>query len=152
MDNRSLQCHSSGTGEAENDVYCLTLTTIAGNDIEVAAPVSIHHCWEMLKDFLVEQLPEASQLETFGCEITLLRPQTHEALSDPIQDTLRTDTRFHLVVQGCFQTYDHKCQIQGEEYEDYPKAVWIPANAAGVVPANAFSSVPRLRHVWAAHC
>ena len=61
------------------------------------------------------------------------------------------NTHFHLIVQGCFQTYDHKLQIQGEEYEDYPRAVWIPANSAGVIPANAFSSALRLRHVWAEH-
>ena len=32
---------------------------------------------------------------------------------------------------------------------DYPKAIRAPANTSGAIPNNAFSSVPRLRHVWA---
>ena len=65
----------------------------------------------------MEQLAAVSQLETFGCETTLLHPQTHEALCDPIQDTLRTATHFHLVVRQNFQVYDDKRQIQGDDYE-----------------------------------
>ena len=67
-------------------VYRLTLFTLAGNAIQVAAPVGIHHNWQMLEDFLVERLPAVSQLDT---EVDLLCPQTQEALTDPIQDALR---------------------------------------------------------------
>ena len=114
-----------------------SLTTLAGNDIAVLVLVR------------VESLPTVSQPDTFGCEIDLLHPHTQEALADPIQDALRNNTHFQLVVRQCFVVYEHKHQIQGEDYLDYPRAVWIPANTAGVIPSNAFSSVPRLRHVWA---
>ena len=51
-------------------------------------------------------------------------------------------------MRQCFETCEHTHQIQGEDCLDYPRAIWIPANAKGVIPSNAFSSVPRLRHVW----
>ena len=101
----------------------------------------------MLEDYLVENLPAVSRLDTFGCELTLLDPHTQQALCDPIQEALWGTTHFHLIVQTCFQKYDCRDQIQGDEYEDYPKAVWAPSNATGVVPAKAFSSVARLRRV-----
>ena len=47
MDGISLQHRSPGDGKTEDELYYLTLTTIAGNDIQVAAPVKIHHSWEM---------------------------------------------------------------------------------------------------------
>ena len=58
--------------------------------------------------------------------------------------------RHHSLPPDCsdfFQKYDCRDQIQGDEYEDYRKAVWVPSNATGVVPAKASSSVARLRHV-----
>ena len=74
----------------------------------------------------MEHLPVVSHLDTFGCELTLLDVDTH---------------------QDCFQQYDCKEQIQGEEYEDYPKAICVPANDTGILEATAFFSVARLRHV-----
>ena len=104
--------HNSEKGAADSCSYSLILTTIAGTDIEIAAPVRVHHRWDMLEDFLVEKLPVVSHLETFGCELTLLHPHTQEALCDPIQEALWANTHFHLIVQKCFQTtYDHKGQI-----------------------------------------
>ena len=140
--------HTTENGATGSCHYPVILTTMAGTDIEIAAPVSIHHRWDMLEDFLVENLPLVSHLDTFGCELILMDPRTQEALSDPIQETLWDHTHFHLIVQKCFQTYDHRDQIKGEEYEDYPRAVWVPPNTTGVIPAKAFSSVPRLRRVW----
>lgn len=60
-------------------------------------------------------------------------------------------SHFHLVVRQSFQVYDHKRQIQGEDYLDYPKAQSCVglSQPCRVVPSNAFSSVPRLRHVCA---
>ena len=123
-----------------NFYYPLILTTMAGTDIEISVPVSIHHGWDMLEDFLVETLPLVSHLDTFRCELTLKDSRTQEApqeaLSDPIQDTLWVHTRFHLIVQKCFQTYDHRDQIRGEEYEDYPRAVRVPPNSTGGYPGK----------------
>ena len=120
---------------------------MAGTVIQMGVPVSRHHRWDMLEDYLVENLPAVSRLDTFGCELTLLDSYTHQALCDPIQEALWDNTQYHLIVHDCFQKYDCRDQIQGEEYEDYPKAVWVPANATGIVPAKVFSSVARLRHV-----
>ena len=55
--------------------------------------------------FSMKILPAVSQLDTFGCELTLLDADTHHALCDPIQDVLCGNTHFHLVVQDCFQRY-----------------------------------------------
>ena len=92
--------------------YTLLLTTMAGTDIEIVVPVSIHHRWDTLEDYLVENLPAVSHLDTFGCELTLLDPHTQQTLSDPIQDTLWVNARFHLIVQKCFQKYDCRDQTR----------------------------------------
>ena len=72
--------------------YSLILTTVAGTDIEIAAPGSIHHQWDMLEDFLVEKLPAVNHLDTFGCELFLLHPHTQEALCDPNHEALWANT------------------------------------------------------------
>ena len=48
----------------------LYLTTLAGTVIQMKVPVSIHHTWAMLEEYLVEHLPRNSPIETFGCELT----------------------------------------------------------------------------------
>ena len=140
MDNTALWESYEDNEFAGNCSYTLLLTTMAGTGIQIVVPVSIHHRWDMLEDYLVENLPAVSHLDTFGCELILLDADTH-------QETLWVNSHFHLVVQECFQRYDCKEQIRGEEYEDYPKAIRVPANAAGILPAKAFSSVAHLRHV-----
>ena len=120
---------------------------MAGTAIQIEVPVSIHHTWDMLEAYLVENLPAVSSLDTFGCELTLFDVETQLALCDPIQEALWGNTQFRLVVQDCFQRFDRKEQFQANEYEDYPKAIWVPANDTGVLVAKAFFSVLRLRHV-----
>ena len=43
----------------------LKLVTMAGNEIQVAVPISIYHHWEMLEDYLVELLSKSFGLDTF---------------------------------------------------------------------------------------
>ena len=50
-------------------------------------------------------------------------------------------------MQECFQSYSCKEQVQREVYEAHPKAIKIPANDTGVLPAKAFFSLTWLRHV-----
>ena len=50
-------------------------------------------------------------------------------------------------MQNCFQSYSYKEQIQRSVYEALPKAIWVPANDTGVLPAKAFFPLMRLRHV-----
>ena len=106
-----------------SSICVLLLTTMAGNELKIEVPISIHHNLEMLEDYLVEHLPAISQLDTFGCELTLIDADTHHALSDPIQDELWNHTCFHLVVRNCFQTFNYKEQIQRSVYEALPKAI-----------------------------
>ena len=42
----------------------------------------------MLEEYLVEHLPLVSQLDTFGCELTLLDADARQALQDPTQEDL----------------------------------------------------------------
>ena len=73
---------------AGSSSYSLHLITMAGTAIHIVAPVSIHHTWDMLEEHLVENLPAVSSLDMFGCELTLLDVDTHQALCDPIQEAL----------------------------------------------------------------
>ena len=120
----------------------LYLTTMAGTVIQTQVPLSIHHTWEMLEEYLVEHLPLVSHIDTFGCELTLLDADTHLALQDPIQEDLWWNTQFCLIVHECFLIAERKEQIQGLEYEDCPKAIRVPANDSGILEAKA-SSRPR---------
>ena len=76
---------------------------MAGTVIQIVLPVSMHRRWDMLEDYLVENLPAVSHLDTFGCELTLLDSYTHQTLCDPIQEALWGNTQYHLIVQDCFQ-------------------------------------------------
>ena len=119
----------------------------AGNEIQVVVPVSIYHNWEMLEDYLVEHLSKNCGLDAFGCELTLLAVETLHPLCDPIQDELWENEGFHLVIQGCFRVVCSKEHIRREVYEDHPKAIWVPANGSGILPAKAFFSLARRRRV-----
>ena len=101
MDNTALWESCEDNEFAGNCSYTLLLTTMAGTGMQIVVPVSIHHRWDMLEDHLVENLPAVSHLDTFGCELILLDADTHQALSDPIQETLWVNSHFHLVVQEC---------------------------------------------------
>ena len=91
------------------------------HDIQIVVPISIHHNWEMLEDYLVEHLPAVGQLDACGCELTLVDADTHQVLCDPIHDELWNNMRFHLVAQDCFQSYSCKEQIQRDVYEAHPR-------------------------------
>ena len=65
-------------------------TTMAGNESQIVVPFSVHHNWEMLEDHLVEHLPAVGQLNTFGCEVTLLEADTQHVLCDPCRRSCGT--------------------------------------------------------------
>ena len=66
-----------------------------------------------MEEHLVEHLPLVSQMDTFGCELTLLDADTHHALQDPTQEDLCWNTQFCPIVHECFQQIECKEQIQG---------------------------------------
>ena len=120
---------------------------MAGNEIQVIVPVSIYHNWETLEDYLIELLSKSCGLDTFGCELTLLTVDTLHSLGDPIHDELWDNEGFHLLIQDCLRAVCSKEQIRREVYEDHPKAIWVPVNESGILPAKAFFSLTRLRRV-----
>ena len=138
--------HDSSDNELAGTCPCpLKLITMTGNEIHIVVPVSIYH--NMLEDYLIEQLSKSCGLDTFGCELTLLTVDTLRSLCDPIHEELWDNECFHLVMQDCLRTCCSKEQIRREVYEDHPKAIWVPINESGILPAKAFFSLTRLRHV-----
>ena len=101
----------------------------------------------MLEDFLVDRLAKSFDLDTFGCELMLIAEDTRSPLSDSIHEELWEDEGFQLVIHKTFRKVSSKEQIRRDEYEDHPKAIWVPANETGILPAKAFFAPARLRHV-----
>ena len=99
----------------------LYLTTLAGTVIQMQVPVSIHHTWEMLEEYLVEHVPRNSFIDTFGCELTSINADTQMALQDPIQEDLWKNNHFNLVAHDCFRTMENNKHLQGLDYEDCPR-------------------------------
>ena len=104
----------------------------------------------MLEDYLVELLAKSFDLDTFGCELMLIAEDTLSPVSDPIHEELWEDKRFQLVIQKSFRMVSSKAQIHREEYDDHPRAIWVPANESGILPAKAFFALARLRRVQVA--
>ena len=125
----------------------LRLITLAGKEINTRVPVSIYHHWEMLEDYLVDWLAKSSDLDTFGCELMLIAEDTHSPLSDPIHEELWEDKGFQLIIHKAFRKVSSKEQIRRDEYEDHPRAILVPANESGILPAKAFFALARHRHV-----
>ena len=99
--------------DADWDDDSFLLTTLAGTVIQMQVPVSIHHTWEMLEEYLVEHLPRNSLIETFGCELTLINADTQIALQDPIQEDLWKNNHFSLVVHDCFRMLQRQQASRG---------------------------------------
>ena len=90
----------------------LRLVTLAGKEIETIAPISIHHHWEMLEDYLVERLAKSFDLDPFGCELMLIAEDTRSPLSDPIHEELWEDKGFQLVTHKSFRKVSSEEQIR----------------------------------------
>ena len=101
----------------------------------------------MLEDYLVELLARSFDLDTFGCELMLIAEDTRSPLSDPIHEELWENKGFQLVIHKSFRQVRSKEQIRRDDYEDHPKAIWVPANESGSLPAKAFFALARLRRV-----
>ena len=125
----------------------LRLYTLAGKEIETMVPISIYHHCETLEDYLVELLARCFDLDTFGCELMLISEDTMSPLSDPTHEELWEHKGYQLVIHTSFRQVLSKEQIRRDEYEDHPKAIWVPANESGILPAKAFFALARLRRV-----
>ena len=76
-----------------------------------------------------------------------LYPNMHTYLDDPIWEGLQKNTEFTIVFRDCSEVLHSKEIFEGCPYRDIPQAVQVPMNPAGIVPAGAFTAVPRLRRV-----
>ena len=85
---------------------------MAGKEIETTVPLSIYHHWEMLEDYLVELLAKCHDLDTFGCELTLISEDARSPLNDPIHDELWEHNRYQLIIQKRFCVVSSKEQIK----------------------------------------
>ena len=101
----------------------------------------------MLEDYLVELLARRFDLNTFGCELVLIAEDTLSPLCDPIHEELWEHKRFQLIIHTSFRIVHTKEQVRRDEYDDHPKAIWVPATESGILPAKAFFALARLRHV-----
>ena len=54
---------------------------------------------------------------------------------------------YHRLFRDCRAVLHSKESFEGCPYRDIPKAVHVPMNLAGIIPAGTFVAVPRLRHV-----
>ena len=100
----------------------------------------IYHHWETLEDYLVELLARRFDLDTFGCELMLIAEDTLSLLCDPIHEELWEHKRFQLITHTSFRIVHTKEQVRRDEYDDHPKAIWVPART-GTVPALPFARI-----------
>ena len=135
----------STPAEEEDRATCqLTFTTMEGEIRE-------HDRLDELEDAVVDFLPKASNLDTFGCEIDFVHPHTKALLEDPIWETLQSNTHFNLVVRTAIVVLEHKQQLQSNSCVNYPKAIRVPTNFANTIPDSAFASIPRIRLSFVGH-
>ena len=118
----------------EDSFLRLHLTTLAGTVIQLHVPVSIHHTWDMVEEYLIEHLPCISPIETFGCELTLLNADTQVVLQDPVQEELWNSNHFSLIAHECFRCLENN------------KPLRVPVSDSGILEAKAFHSTTRVRH------
>ena len=125
----------------------IVLVTLAGNEYHMPANLEHYEDFEQLEDDVVNFLPSVANIDVFGCEIDLIRPDTRLPLRDPIQATLRRLDKFQVVVKPCIEVGHNIWQFQDDNRQGYPKAVRVPLNDMGEVSDRAFYSAPMLRHV-----
>lgn len=125
----------------------LTLSTLSGTVVEMTTSVAKYDRIEDLEDHVVDYLASVTDLKVFGCTVDFLHPNTQTYLEDPIWEGLQNNTEFTIVFRDCRAVLHSKEGFEGCPFRDIPQAVHVPMNPAGIVPAGAFTAVPRLRHV-----
>ena len=125
----------------------LILSTLSGTVVEMTTSVAKYDRLEDLEDHVVDYLASVTDLKVFGCTVDFLHPNTQTYLDDPIWEGLQKNTEFTIVFRDCSAVLHSKEIFEGCPYRDIPQAVQVPMNPAGIVPAGAFTAVPRLRRV-----
>ena len=89
-------------------VLQLLLTTLSGEELQVIIDLQGFDRLDEFETAVLEQLPTIGGHSAFGSELAFVHKDTGEILTNPIWDTLRDCTRFHLVVRQCFSQAEHK--------------------------------------------
>ena len=84
-------CSSQG-GEERSLVLHLSLTTFAGEEIQLTIELQEFDRLNEFENAVLEQLPYLGESSTFGCELQFVHKDTHKVLVDPIWNTLRETT------------------------------------------------------------
>ena len=102
-------------------VLHLVLTTLAGEETQLAIELQEYDRFYEFEHAVLEQLPHIGESSTFGCELDFVCRETHRKLVDPIWSTLRNNNSFTVISYPCFEEAEHKGQMKGDA-----KAIRVP--------------------------
>ena len=119
----------------------LLLTTLSGEELQVIIDLQEFDRLDEFETAVLEQLPTIGGSSAFGRELTFVQRDTGQLLTNPIWDTLRDCSRFHLVVRQCCCRAEHKGQLKRNA-----KAIRVPLTRSGQVLPHAFTHMIEVRH------
>ena len=128
--------------EARSSAPTLTLTTLAGEEIQLAIDPHEHDKLLDFENAVLEQLPYLGNSSTFGCELQFVQKDTHKVLADPIRSTLRANQCFYVIARQCLVEAAHKGRRTGDA-----KAIRVPFGMTDRILPQAFSFHAEVRHV-----
>ena len=92
------RCGLKGS-EERSSTPALTLTTLAGEEIQLAIDPQEYDRLHDFENAVLEQLPYLGNSSTFGCELQFVLKDTYEVLADPIRGTLRAKHCFYVIAR-----------------------------------------------------
>ena len=104
---------SSQWSDERSMVLHLIVTTLAGEETQLAIELQEYDRFYEFENAVLEQLPNIGESSTFGCELDFVRRNTHQKLVDPIWSTLRDNNCFTVIARPCFAEAEHKGQMKG---------------------------------------
>ena len=133
---------SSQWSDERSMVLHLILTTLAGEETQLAIELQEYDRFYEFENAVLEQLPNIGESSTFGCELDFVCRDTHRKLVDPIWNTLRNNNCFTVISCPCFEEAEHKGQMKGDA-----KAIRVPYRTTDRVLPQAFSYITEVRRV-----
>ena len=133
---------SSQWSEERAMIFHLILTTLAGEEIQLALELNELSRLDEFEDEAIQQLPKLGGSSTFGCALTFVCRDSQVRLVDPIWQTLRNNYCFNVISQPCFEVAEHKGQVKGDA-----KAIRVPYSSTDRVIPQAFAHTRGARHV-----
>ena len=137
-----ISVSTSQWSEERAMVIHLILTTLAGEEAQLAIEIQEHDRFQEFENAVIEQLPMIGESTTFGCELKFVCRNSQQTLVDPIWQTLRDCNCFTVVVSPCIEVAERKGQMQGEA-----KALRTPFKEHDKIFPQAFEYVTKVRHL-----